>query len=99
MDDGLIAAKDDEAADRLLRKLDFQINIQLDGSIIVNQAAYTKRLIKMYGMQDANPVTIPMDKEYAVSAKSQELILNPNVLYREVVEKLKCIWRLEHDRT
>lgn len=40
-----------------------------------------------------------MDKEYAVSAKSQELILNPNVLYREVVEKLKCIWRLEHDIT
>lgn len=51
MDDGLIAAKDDEAADRLFRKLDFQINIQLDGSIIVNQAANTKRLIKMYGMQ------------------------------------------------
>lgn len=105
VDDGLIAAKNNNTADILLGELgkefkiiieelkvflSLQIKIQSDGSITINQMAYTKKLLETFKMEDANPVTIPMDKGYGMSAEShsQEQILTSNTPYREAVGSL-----------
>lgn len=103
MDDGLIAAKDNNTADNLFHELgkefkiiigelkvflDFQIKLQSDGSITMNQRAYTKKLLETFKMEDANPVIIPMDKGYGINPELhfQEQILTSNTPYRETVE-------------
>jgi len=63
--------------------------MQSDGSITMNQTAY-KKLLETFKMEDANPVTIPMDKGYGINAEShsQEQVLTSNTPYREAVGSL-----------
>lgn len=104
IDDGLLATKDEKLAKKLFQKLGkefeivignakfflgFQIDKQIDGSIIMHQTSYANQLLKRFNMKDANPVTIPADKNHNLNPN-----LHPNsqlaqgVPYREAVGSL-----------
>ena len=76
IDDGLIAAENQESIDELLKELEqefdittdqagmflgLQIEQQKDGSILLHQATYTQKIIGRFRMDEANPVSIPAD--------------------------------------
>lgn len=99
VDDGLIATKEDESADCLLRELGnefkitirelklflgFQISVQSDGSIFVNQANYIKKLLEKFRMEDANPVAIPAEKgsDTRTDSHPKNIFLTLNTLSR-----------------
>lgn len=90
-----------KSIDHLLTKLDVKVSslnmflgIQLqrcpDGSILVHQSLYTKRVLARFNMDKANPVSTPADpcqnlSVFKVMGEDNEL---PRVPYREAVGSL-----------
>jgi hypothetical protein len=105
VDDGLIAAKDDKSADHLLSELGnefkiivkelelflgFQIIVQPNGHIFINQTAYIKKLLEKFRMVDANPVAIPAEKGINTKTDShpKDSALTIETPYQEAVGSL-----------
>ncbi len=101
VDDGLIACKDSRQLSDFMTKLaaDFQITTsdgscflglqisrQSDGSVTVNQEAYTRRLLQKFNMADCNAVATPIDKSHEPG--TGEPITGDKIPYREVIGSL-----------
>lgn len=83
VDDGLLAATNQKCFGSVmnyLRKhfevkefdakcyLGLQIEQMIDGSIQISQEAYAKKVIRKFGMEDAHPVSTPMENHRALDA-------------------------------
>lgn len=105
VDDGLVAASDENLADEFISNLREKLKIttkpanfylgmeimQTEGSIILKQEAYTRKLLERFGMAECNPITTPIDKETIDSGKVTESIENnegKSFPYREAVGAL-----------
>lgn len=103
IDDGLIAAEDDEDIGKLIEQLqsEFEMKVfdvhvflgleihQLDDfSVHINQASYTKKVLKKFNMIDAVPVSTPAEttlkSEYEKESDSVKIIFP----FREAVGSL-----------
>lgn len=66
--------------------LGFEIQRNLDGSIHINQAAYTKRILHRFGLHDAHAVTTPVNNQQQLGVVEKgETVTFP---YREAVGSL-----------
>lgn len=107
VDDGLVAASDNQLADEFLmtlkRKLKIttkpasyylgmEINQAKDGTIVIHQEAYTKKVLERFNMANSNPVSTPIDAAENSSAiqlnKDKETEESNNYPYREAVGAL-----------
>ncbi len=101
VDDGLLAGTHQAEIDEFLMKLkeEFEITTstaecylgiqivkELNGSIILHQEAYAKKLLNRFGMSDSKPVQTPLVKDNETLNESNEL--RPNVPYREAIGSL-----------
>lgn len=100
VDDGLVAATNQDIADSFLNDLRTRLQITVkpatyylgleisrekDGSVFINQKAYAKKVLERFGMADCNPVTTPIEKEVCHSGKNDVTEKFP---YREAVGAL-----------
>lgn len=102
VDDGLVAATDEDLANTFLNDLKQRLQIttkpashylglqivrEEDGSVLINQEAYAKKILERFGMANCNPVTTPIEKETFASGKAEteERVDFP---YREAVGAL-----------
>lgn len=70
--------------------LGLEIQLQEDGSTFIHQAAYVKRLLNKFGMDDCHPVSTPLDRHFQMSplSHSNECKRAGNVPFREAVGSL-----------
>lgn len=83
VDDGLIASTNEECVKPVIEHLQrmfeikvsnanyylgFEIHHRSDGSIHVNQSAYTRKVLNRFGFSDANPVSTPVNNQQLLSA-------------------------------
>lgn len=107
VDDGLVAASDKQLADEFLENLKEKLKITTkpasyylgmeitqcnDGTIVIHQEAYTKKILERFNMANSNPVSTPIDAAENSSApqfveenRNNEEI---NFPYREAVGAL-----------
>lgn len=66
--------------------LELQIGQRFDGSIQIIQSTSAKKIIEMFGMKDAHPVSTPLDNHYTIhhDEKGKET----NFPYREAMGSL-----------
>lgn len=104
VDDGLVAATSSELIDDFLNELRKHVKITTkpasyylgleiqqgrEGSIIIKQEAYTRKLLERFNMANSNPVSTPIDKENTTEAgKVDEESKFP---YREAVGALSYL--------
>lgn len=103
VDDGLVAATSSQDINTLIKYLRQHFNItegelnqflgteieqKSDGSIIMHQGMYCKRILERFNMTDANPVQIPADPQHSLDDKKQITNLTSKVPYREAVGSL-----------
>lgn len=103
VDDGLIAADNEEIVDKLLTNLEkefevkkgnldyflgMQINIMKNGSLFVHQTNYASSIINKFNMLDAKELSIPMDKSHTLEQKEDTEILSEDIPYRQAVGSL-----------
>jgi hypothetical protein len=101
VDDGLVIGSDTNEIDKILTKLrnEFQITIgsadsylgmQIsrsdDGSVCLHQAHYAKKMLEKFGLDEANPVQIPIDKDCYTNDSATPLTCD--IPYREAVGSL-----------
>lgn len=85
IDDGLIVSSDEKKIKNVLRELQkkhevktnvanmflgLQIEQKSNGAIFLHQEAYTNRVLVRFRMENANPVTIPADKQHESNDKA-----------------------------
>lgn len=98
VDDGLVAASKMSRTNEFLQKLETEFKItsgplesflnvlikcEKDGSIFINQKSYTEKVIKKFSMEEAKPVSTPIEKGSIITEEpSDEMTIAP---YREAV--------------
>ncbi len=100
VDDGLVAAKNDEDLQRFLSDLKSQFEVTVsssscflglqysqldDGSIVINQESYTKKVLQKFGMFECNKVATPCERQ------GNDVVNEPccdDIPYREAVGSL-----------
>jgi hypothetical protein len=102
VDDGLVAWENAEAVKSLIDDLisefkittstassflSLQIKTLHDGSISINQAQYTLKVLSKYGMSECHKVATPIESNKD-SAENSEYITDTNIPYREAVGSL-----------
>lgn len=102
VDDGLVAATDEDLANSFLNDLrkrlkittkpaSYYLGLQIvrdnDGSVFINQEAYARKILERFGMSECNPVTTPIEKETFHSGKV-ETENKEKYPYREAVGAL-----------
>lgn len=103
VDDGLIASKSREILDDIISKMreyfdislgdaSYFVGIQIErnrdkGTMIIHQQAYINKMIKMFGMSDAKPLSVPADPNVTLRAVYE----NNDVPYREAVGSLMFV--------
>ena len=103
VDDGLIASRNQQKAQKLKKALQKEFEIQVgplshylgmdvekkkDGSIFIGQKSYAKQVLKKFQMWDAEPVSIPMDMNQQLSSELHKSQEIKSVPYREVIGSL-----------
>lgn len=66
--------------------LGIEIKRQDDGSILLHQSSYAKKILSKFGFEDANPVSTPADHQQILQGGEQST--NVKFPYREVVGSL-----------
>ncbi|KAJ2938391.1 hypothetical protein O0L34_g13315 [Tuta absoluta] len=99
VDDGLVAASDEELANSFLADLKTKLKIttkpasyylgleivrEADGSIFIKQEAYAKRVLERFGMANCNPIGTPIESTQSVKVDAVEA----HFPYREAVGSL-----------
>jgi hypothetical protein len=102
VDDGLVACQDKDDLTRFLTELKSEFKVTVsdalcflglqiiqreDGSVVVSQANYARRLLHKFNMSDCNPVATPIDKGHD-SGEADDVIISEKVPYREAVGSL-----------
>ena len=111
VDDGLIAAKEQEAIDFIVTALKKSFEITLEDtrnfvglqidrdrankSIIVHQTAYTTKIVEKFGMSGAKPMSVPADPHATLEPVKREQT-PVNVRYREAVGSLMLLAIVSH---
>lgn len=103
IDDGIIAAKDDnkiQAVINFLRKefavkvfeakffLGFEIFYKTDGTIFINQQCFADKIVSKFGMMNANTVSTPADTFAFEMVEDNETSSSTNFPYRAAVGSL-----------
>lgn len=104
VDDGLIASENIETLEHILKKLSetFEITIgdsnffvgihiqrkRIEKTLLIHQAAYTKKIIEKFRMQDAKPLSMPADPHVKLSAYEEGDEELSKVPYREAIGSL-----------
>lgn len=105
IDDGMVASHDKFFIDQLLHWMNkefqttalelqyflgLEIELRQNGSTFIHQAAYVKRLLNKFGMNECHPSSTPLDQHFQISASSHpnECKHAVNVPYREAVGSL-----------
>lgn len=98
VDDGFVATTDKELADQFLKELSGSLKIttkkasyylgleiqrRQNGSILIKQEAYTKKILERFGMSDCNSVSTPIERESVENGKVES-----RFPYREAVGAL-----------
>ena len=65
-----------------------EIEQKSDGSIVMHQGLYCKRILEKFNKTEANPVQIPADPQHSLDDKQQNTNLISKVPYREAVGSL-----------
>lgn len=66
--------------------LGFELTRQQNGSILLNQAAYTRKVLERFGMMESNPVTTPANNQQQLGVEANQ---KPTTFpYREAVGSL-----------
>lgn len=101
VDDGLIAAKNVECIDAVVKHLQEHFEIKImeigcflgmqiqqnsDGSIFIHQASYTRKILKKFNMENCHPVAVPMDPNQNVHNFADSE--RSNYPYRELIGSL-----------
>lgn len=99
VDDGLVAATDQETATNFLKDLEGRLKItskpasyylgleierEKDGSVFIMQECYTKKILERFKMADCNSISTPIESGVTTEEKSSE----ENFPYREAVGAL-----------
>ncbi|KAL4089167.1 hypothetical protein QTP88_024231 [Uroleucon formosanum] len=103
VDDGLIAADNEDVIEELLTNLEkefevkkgnleyflgMQVDIVKNGSLFVHQTNYACSIINKFNMLEAKELSIPIDKSHTVEQKDDSEILSEEISYRETVGSL-----------
>ncbi|XP_029340996.1 uncharacterized protein LOC115033114 [Acyrthosiphon pisum] len=103
VDDGLIAADNEDIIDKLLTNLEkefevkkgnveyflgMQVKIMENGSLFVHQTNYASSIINKFNMLDAKELSIPIDKSHTFEQKEDTEILSEDIPYRQAVGSL-----------
>jgi transposase InsO family protein len=103
VDDGLIAATDNELVNDLVRFLKenfetkegdlnqflgIEVDQKIDGSIFIHQTSYCKHILSKFNMEGANVVHIPTDPQHSLDTTALESTPVEGVPYREAVGSL-----------
>ena len=103
VDDGLVISNKQETVELFLKEIGkyFEIKImdigqyvgmeivkKKDGSFFIHQKNYIEKILKKFGMTDANPVSIPADPQTIFTESDNAVEINENVPYREAVGSL-----------
>ncbi|KAL4105052.1 hypothetical protein QTP88_020327 [Uroleucon formosanum] len=103
VDDGLLSATSSQDVNALMEYLRQHFNIieeklnqflgteteqKSDGSIVMYQRLYCKRILEKFNMTEANPVQIPADPQHLLDDKQQNTNLTSKAPYREAVGTL-----------
>ena len=101
-DDELVASQNESDVQHFLSELEsefsvtsspascflgLQIKQENDGSVFINQAHYTHRLLTKFNMSNCNPIATPADNS-SVYADDNSNVLEGNVSYREALVSL-----------
>lgn len=65
-----------------------EIKRSADGSIFISQEVYIKQIIKRFGFEDANPISVPADPQTNVTGTSSVYLEDGEVPYRQLVGSL-----------
>ncbi|KAL0852111.1 hypothetical protein ABMA28_000351 [Loxostege sticticalis] len=102
VDDGLVATTDKDLAEQFLEDLRSSLKItskpasyylgleiarREDGSILIKQESYTKKILERFGMSQCNPVSTPIEKG-STGLNSEEGWASERFPYREAVGAL-----------
>lgn len=102
VDDGLVATTDKDLAEQFLEDLRSSLKItskpasyylgleiarREDGSILIKQESYTKKILERFGMSQCNPVSTPIEKG-STGLTSEEERASERFPYREAVGAL-----------
>lgn len=103
VDDGLIACSDEEEAQRFLTELKerfkiksksanyylgLEISREDDGTVKINQTAYTKKVLERFGMSECKPVGTPIIKDGKLEKGEDKDSKTEKFPYRQVVGAL-----------
>ncbi|KAL1488506.1 hypothetical protein ABEB36_014972 [Hypothenemus hampei] len=103
VDDGLIMSKEKNAIMDVISNLKQRFEITFsepqsfvgieilkndDGSIFINQESYTRRIIKQYNMEQANPSKTPEDAHTNLFKENDVLILEKGIPFRQIIGSL-----------
>lgn len=103
IDDGLLAVSDESCMNDFMDRMceefqftikDFFLGIEIvtngNGTIQMHQEGYAKRILMKFGMDECNPVSIPMDPHQIATTfdHPQEVKQAGNVPYRELIGSL-----------
>lgn len=98
VDDGMIFGNSDEIIDKIIEHLKQKFEIEVveavcflgieidrldDGSIFVHQAAYARKVIRKFNMENCNPVGVPSDTNQRLSQNDDSE--QSNFPYRQLV--------------
>lgn len=105
IDDGLLAISDESCMNDFMNRmceefqftikdlnyfLGIEIMVSYDGTISMHQEAYARRVLMKFGMEECNPVSVPMEAHQIATTfdHPQEFKEAGNVPYRELVGSL-----------
>ena len=104
VDDGLVASNNVETLKIIIKRLSETFKITVENSnvfvgmqierdrerktLMIHQSAYTRKIIKKFGMADAKTVSVPADPHAALSPTEEDEKESNNVPYREAVGSL-----------
>jgi hypothetical protein len=103
VDDGIIAATNDEQVDMMVKylknnfetkagELDHFLGIEIDqrpdGSIFIHQSSYCQRVLERFNIWEANALCIPADPQHSLDPNLSESTQAGEVPYRESVGSL-----------
>lgn len=103
VDDGLLAAMDKHDLDKIIKSMEkafkvtvneteyfvgIQIHKQADGSVFLNQEAYTKKVLERFGMNNCASVTTPADAYNKLKFNEGGAIVANDYPYRELIGSL-----------
>ena len=104
VDDGLVASNNLETLKLIIRRLSETFKITVEDSnvfvglqierdrerkkLMIHQSAYTRKILRKFGMADAKTVSVPADPHAALSPDEENDGKTSNVPYREAVGSL-----------